>query len=99
MRHKNTRWLALTAAGVLAFVGSGGINDVLQVQNPTQIPTANLNDPELMQVQVNGDIEAFQNPYTDPVSEWANSLTDEVLSGPIWEDHARLNQRIPRTPE
>ena len=31
MRHTNTRWLALTAACVLAFVGSCGINDVLQV--------------------------------------------------------------------
>src|SRR5436309_15926684 len=99
MRHTNTRWLALTAAGVLAFVGSCGINDVLQVQNPSQIPTENLNDPKLMQVQVNGVIEAFQNAYTEPVSEWANFLTDVVLTGLNSEVYARVNQRIASYPD
>src|SRR5438046_10189269 len=47
-----------------------------------------------MQVQVNGVIEAFQNAYTEPVIEWANFLTDEVLTGLNWEDYARVNQRI-----
>ncbi len=94
MTRKNTWWLAISAVGVLAFVGSCGIGDVLEVQNPTQIPTDALDDPKLMQVQVNGVIESFQNAYTEPVIEWANFLTDEVLTGLNWEDYARVNQRI-----
>jgi len=94
MTRKQTTWLAVSAAGVLAFTASCGIGDVLEVQNPSQIPTDRLNDPKLMQVQVNGVIEAFQNAYTSPVIEFSNFLTDEVLTGLNFEDYARVNQRI-----
>ena len=95
MNRKHANWIALCATGaVLAIAGSCGINDVLQVENPTQIPVGDLNDPKLMQVQLNGVVDAFQNAYTEPIIEWANFLTDEVLTGLNWEDYARVNQRI-----
>lgn len=94
MRHKNTAWLALSAAGVLACTASCGVGDVLEVENPTQIPTGSLDDPKLMDVQVNGVIESFQNAYVEPVIEYSNFLTDEVLTGLNFEDYARVNQRI-----
>jgi hypothetical protein len=95
VKRNHTSWIALCAAGaILALGASCGINDVLQVENPTQIPVDGLDDPRLMQVQLNGAVEAFQNAYTEPVIEWANFLTDEVLTGLNWEDYARVNQRI-----
>jgi hypothetical protein len=95
MNGKQTSWIALCAAGaILAVAGSCGINDVLQVENPTQIPVQDLNDVKLMQVQLNGVVDAFQNAYTEPIVEWSNFLTDEVLTGLNWEDYARVNQRI-----
>lgn len=95
MTRKHTSWIALCAAGaVLGLAASCRVNEVLQVENPTEIPVGSLDDPKLLQVQLNGLVYTFQDAYTEPVIEWANFLTDEVLTGLNWEDYARVNQRI-----
>jgi hypothetical protein len=95
MTRKHASWAALCAAGaILGLAASCRFDNLLQVENPRQIPLGGLNDVKLLQVQLNGAMEAFQNAYTEPVIEWSNFLTDEVLTGLNWEDYARVNQRI-----
>jgi hypothetical protein len=74
--------------------GACSFDDLLLVDNPEQIQVGNLNDPQLLQVRLNGVIDAFANAYTEPVIEWSTFLTDEVITGLNWEDYARVNQRI-----
>ena len=95
MNRKHTGWSTLCGAGaILALVAACSFDELLQVENPTEIPVGSLDDPRLMQVRLNGVIDAFQNGYTEPVIEWSNFMTDEVLTGLNWEGHARVNQRI-----
>jgi len=95
MQRKHTRWGVLCGAGaILALVAACSFDQLLRVENPDEIPVGSLDDPKLMQVQLNGVIDQFQNGYTEPVIEWSNFMTDEVLTGLNWEGHARVNQRI-----
>jgi tetratricopeptide (TPR) repeat protein len=70
------------------------VDELLKAENPEELPVAQLDDPRLLQVQLNGVQDALHNAYVEPVIEWANFLTDEVLTGLNWEDYARVNQRI-----
>jgi hypothetical protein len=95
MTRKHASWIALCAvSAIFATVPSCGIGDVLQVENPNEIPVGDLNDPKLLPVRLNGVVAMFQDAYTEPVIEYANYLTDEVLTGLNFEDYARVNQRI-----
>ena len=95
MKRKHTSWAALCGAGaILSFAAACSFSDLLQVENPAEIPVGSLDDPKLLQVQLNGVVFVFQDAYTEPVIEWSNFLTDEVLTGLNWEDYARVNQRI-----
>ncbi len=95
MRRKHRAWLGVCAGGVmLALAPACNLDELLEVENPEEIPVDRLNDPSLLQVQLNGVKDAFENAYTEPVIEWSNFLTDEVITGLNWEDYARVNQRL-----
>ncbi len=97
MRQNHKAWKGAWVAGACLILGFGGacsFDDLLTVDNPEQIKIEQLNNPRLVQVQLNGVMDAFSNAYTEPVIEWSNFLTDEVITGLNWEDYARVNQRI-----
>ncbi|MGH7529332.1 MAG: hypothetical protein ACREMN_03030 [Gemmatimonadales bacterium] len=95
MNRKHTSWAALCGAGaILALVAACSFDELLTVENPEEIPVGSLDDPRLLEVRLNGLIDAFQVGYTQPVIEWSNFMTDEVLTGLNWEGHARVSQRI-----
>src|SRR5437867_5673810 len=85
----------LTLACLLAPLAS--CDDILKVNNPQQVGVDQLNDPALLNVQVNGVISELEDAYTrnNGAVLWsANFLTDEQVTGINWEDYARVNQRI-----
>ena len=95
MFRNHTKWAAVRAAGAILLVAVAcNFNDVLEVENPTEIPVGSLDDPKLLKVQLAGVLDALQSAYDDPVLEFSQYLTDEVLTGLNWEGHARVNQRI-----
>jgi hypothetical protein len=94
MIRKHTRRAALCAAGVLLALGACSTDDILDVNNPDEIQLDQLNDPKLLQVRLNGVIDAFNNAYVGSVMQYANFVTDEMITGLNWEDYARANQRI-----
>jgi len=94
MRTRQLKRFAVCAGVVVALVAACDFKDVLQVENPAEIPVGSLDDPKLLQVRLSGVTGAFQDAYTEPVIEWANFLTDEVLTGLNFEDYARVNQRV-----
>lgn len=94
MFRRHTKWAALCAMGVLLVAGACRIDEVLDVDNPEQIPLDQLNDPRLLQVRLNGAVDAFDDAYVGSVVRYANFITDEMVTGLNWEDYARANQRI-----
>ncbi len=94
MRRKHTGWIGMCAAGAILLGVACNPDELLKVDNPEEIQIDALDDPGLLTVQLNGVIDAFQNAYDDPVIEYSQYLTDEVLTGLNWEDYARVNQRI-----
>src|SRR5919109_207586 len=95
MRRNHRALMGVCVAGaILGLAPACNFDELLEVENPEEINVDELNDPRLLQVQLNGVIDALHNAYTEPVIEWANFLTDEVLTGLNWEDYARVNQRI-----
>jgi hypothetical protein len=82
------------AGAILALAMGCSPSDLLDVENPEEIQIEALDNPGLVDVQVNGVIDAFQGAYDSPVLEYSQYPTDEVLSGLNWEDYARVNQRI-----
>jgi hypothetical protein len=66
----------------------------LEVNNPTQVPIADINDIALMPVRVNGAMDQFVQNYGEDIIQYATYLSDETLTGNNWEDYARVNQRI-----
>jgi len=96
MRRRITRWVGMFAmSAVLALSASCNIADeLLKVENPQELTLDNLDDPLLRTVQVNGVIGMFKSAMDDPILEYGNYHTDEVLSGLNWEDYARVGQRI-----
>lgn len=93
MIRKHTRW-ALCATGVLLVVGACRVDNVLDVENPQEIPIDVLNDPKLLQVRLNGVVDAFNEGYVEWVVQYSNFMTDEMVTGLNFEDYARVNQRI-----
>jgi hypothetical protein len=93
-RRQTIRAAGLCAVAALLFAGACSITDVLDVNNPDEIQIDQLNDPKLMQVRLNGVIDAFDNAYVGSVIQYANFITDEMITGLNWEDYARANERI-----
>lgn len=93
MLRKHAALLAL-GAGAVVFAAACNIDEVLQVENPDEIVIENLNDPQLLQVQLNGVVDRFTDAYVEQVIRYANFITDEMITGLNWEDYARANQRI-----
>ena len=94
MIRKSMRWAALCGAGVLLIGGACSTSEILDVQNPAEIPIDALDDPKLLQVRLNGVIDNFNGAYVGSVIQYANFVTDEIITGLNWEDYARANQRI-----
>ncbi|MGQ0715441.1 MAG: RagB/SusD family nutrient uptake outer membrane protein [Gemmatimonadaceae bacterium] len=95
MKRNHGVWSAVTALAVTLAVGpSCSLDELLKAENPAELPVSQLNDVRLLQVQLNGVIDAFQRSYAEPIIEWSNFMTDEMLTGLNWEGHARVNQRI-----
>lgn len=87
-------------AGVLAsLAGCGAVDNVLTVENPSQIPITQLNQETLIPILVNGAIGDFTHMYDDPFIWRGSMLTDEQVTGINWEQTARLNLRIVRYEE
>jgi hypothetical protein len=88
-----TGWSAVAASLVL-WTSCDIADELLHVDNPEEIQLEALNDPALLEVQVNGVIGNFNSLMDDPYIRYSNFLTDEILSGLNWEDYARASQRI-----
>jgi hypothetical protein len=88
------RSLIIAPFAALLLVGTAGCSDVLEVNNPDEIPLEQLDDPKLLQVRLNGVTDAFNGAYVGSVMQYANFVTDEMITGLNWEDYARANQRI-----
>lgn len=93
MLRKHAAWAAL-GVGAVGFAAACSIDDVLQVENPAEIGLESLDDPNLLRSQLNGVVDRFTDAYVSPVIQYANFLTDEMITGLNWEDYARANQRI-----
>ena len=95
MIRKHASWAArLGAAGALLLSGGCNVDDLLEVNNPAQIPVAALDDPKLLKVRLNGVVSNFNVAYVSSGIQYANYITDEIITGLNWEDYARANQRI-----
>jgi len=95
MIRKHASWAArVCAASVLLLSGGCNVDDLLEVANPAEIPIGDLDDPRLLQVRLNGVIDNFNGAYVTDVIQYANFITDEMITGLNWEDYARANQRI-----
>jgi len=94
MTTKHMIRTALCAAGVLLALGACSTSDILDVNNPDEIQLESVNDPKLLTVRLNGVIDNFDNAYVGSVIQYANFVTDEIITGLNWEDYARANQRI-----
>ena len=95
MTHRFRGGIAACACAALVGLGLAcNVDRLLQVDNPEEIPVGNLDDPQLLEVQLNGVIDQFSGTYVSPVIEYANFLTDEMITGLNWEDYARVNHRV-----
>jgi len=95
MTRLHRGWAGLTAGGaILALALACNIDNLLEVDNPEEIPLDDLNNPDLMQVQLNGVLDQFYGTYVGSIIQYSNFLTDEMLTGLNWEDYARANQRL-----
>jgi len=92
----NRTYIARTAlwASVLLMGSACSTSDILDVNNPDEIAVGTLNDPRLLQVRMNGVVDAFDNAYVGWIIQYSNFITDEVITGLNFEDYARANQRI-----
>lgn len=94
MLRKHTTLAAMCAAGAVFVAAACSVDELLKVENPEEIQVDQLNDPKLLQVQLNGVIEAVHESYASPIIQYASFLADEMITGLNWEDYARVNQRI-----
>ncbi len=102
MTLRNHARLATTLGltGMLAVLGGCNVvDDVLTVDNPSQIPVTEINSKELIPILVNGSIGDFTHMYDDPFIWRGSMLTDEQVTGINWEQTARLNIRVVRYEE
>jgi hypothetical protein len=94
MIREMRRWTGACAAAAVLLAGACSVDDLLDVNNPDEIPLDQLDDPKLLDVRLNGVVDAFNGAYMSPVIEFGNYITDEIVTGLNWETHARTNQRI-----
>lgn len=94
LRGKTMKAAALSAAGALLLAGACNVDDLLEVNNPEEIDIESLDDPALLSVRLNGVVDNFDNAYVGSVMQYANFVTDEMITGLNWEDYARANERI-----
>jgi hypothetical protein len=96
MKQQHSLSMRMCAVGAILTLAAGcsWTDDLLEVDNPEAIKVQSLDDPALLDVQLNGVIDQFSGTYASPVMEYGQYATDEVLSGLNWEDYARVNQRI-----
>lgn len=84
-------WAGLGLAASLLF--ASGCSEILEVNNPDEIPLEQLDDPRLLQVRLNGVVDAFDGVYVGNVMQYSNFPTDEIVSGLNWEDYERASRR------
>ena len=97
MKRKYTRWIAMCAVGAVLVSYTAACDfadELLKVNNPSQIPVDSLEDPLLMEVLTNGVVGNFNQLYDNPVIAFSTLITDEMLNGVNWEGTARIGQRI-----
>jgi SusD family len=95
-----TRFAAVAGLTVVfAATTSGCFNDILTVENPTQIPISQLNNDQLVPVLVASAVGEFTHMYDDPFIWRGSMLTDQQVTGINWEQTARINVRIVRYEE
>ncbi|MCI0433266.1 MAG: RagB/SusD family nutrient uptake outer membrane protein [Gemmatimonadetes bacterium] len=94
MIAKHASWAGRCAAGALLIVAACSVDDILDVNNPDEIPIDQLDDPKLMRVRLNGVINSFDGAYVGSIIRYSNFISDEIVTGLNWEDYARANQRI-----
>jgi hypothetical protein len=88
------RWAGLCAAGAIVVAAACSVDELLEANNPEELPVDQLDNPRLLQVRLDGVMDGFYSAYVSPVIEYANFVTDELVTGLNWEDYARANQRI-----
>jgi len=92
-KHMKCLGVCAAAASLLYAVGCN-VDELLEVNNPNEIKVETLDDVKLLTVRLNGVVDAFDNAYVGSVIQYANFVTDEMITGLNWEDYARTNQRI-----
>lgn len=88
------KWVGLFALAALLPAAGCDIDDLLNVNNPDEIPIDQVDDPALLDVRLNGVVDNFDFAYGESVLQFSNYITDEIVTGLNWEDYARANQRI-----
>ena len=73
--------LAPGVAAIAAIITLGACKDVLEVDFPGQIPTAQINDPSLAPVLVRSAIGDFECAYSNYMS--GSALTKSVVTGRV----------------
>jgi hypothetical protein len=94
MFRSATKWAAGTAVVGVLLAGACSVDDLLEVSNPDEIQIEQVDDPALINVRLNGVIDAFTGAYVGSVMQYSNFITDEMITGLNWEDYARANERI-----
>lgn len=89
---RSARLLAL--AGLTTLLACSVADELLQVENPEEIPISDVTDKRLVDALVAGVIGDFTAMYDDPVIWRGSMFTDEQVTGINWEQTARLNLRI-----
>ncbi|MDP2956765.1 MAG: hypothetical protein Q8N53_10110, partial [Longimicrobiales bacterium] len=89
----------LLGALVAGVAACSSLEGVLDVENPTQLDEALLQDSTLVKVLVAGVVGDFANMYADPFIWRGSMMTDDQVSGINWEGTARLSQRLVRYDE
>src|SRR5258705_1566820 len=80
------------AAYALAFGALAACHGILDVQQPTRVPEATLNDPALATVLVQGAVADFECAYANYVAA-TGLLTDELIDSTGWIAITMWDQR------
>lgn len=92
LRNLATRGLAL--AGMATLLSCSFADELLKVENPSELPISEVTKTELIPVLVNSVVGDFTHMYDDPFIWRGSMFTDEQVTGINWEQTARLNLRI-----
>ena len=96
---RKAAWTVLLGAVLGGVTACSTFEDVLDVENPTEIDEALLQDETLVKVLVAGVVGDFTSVYGDPFIWRGSMITDDQVSGINWEATARLSQRLVRYDE